>query len=69
MSKLSVRELRYLAKTHRIRVKGRVSKGFWSDTRLPPSKLQFVNALAKELTEEQINRGLSKMPKPKKKKR
>lgn len=67
LSRLSMRELRHLAKIHRVKVKGRVSEGFFSETHLPPSKRQFVNALAKELTETQILREVSRMPKPKKK--
>jgi sulfur relay (sulfurtransferase) DsrC/TusE family protein len=71
LQRLSLRELRYLAKNHRIKLKGRASEGFFSETKLAPSKRQYVNALAKELTEEQINRELEHIPKqePRKKRK
>jgi hypothetical protein len=71
LNKLSLIELKYLAKNQDVRVKGRVSEGFLSSTTLAPSKKQYITALSKELTEEQIKANLAKMPKsePKKKKR
>ncbi|MEM4713839.1 MAG: HNH endonuclease [Candidatus Bathyarchaeia archaeon] len=65
LQKLNLSELKYLAQRHRIRVKGRVSEGLFGETRSPPTKRQYVNALAKELTIEQINREINNMPKPK----
>jgi hypothetical protein len=64
LQRLSLRELRYLAKSHRIRMKGRISEGLWFSDRLAPSKRQYVNALAKELTYEQVNREVKRIPKP-----
>ena len=69
LQRLSLRELKYLAQSHRIKVRGRVSKGFFSETRLAPSKRQYVTALAKEITEEKINRELKHMPKQERKKK
>ncbi|MDI6904349.1 MAG: HNH endonuclease signature motif containing protein [Candidatus Bathyarchaeia archaeon] len=69
LQRLSLRELRCLAKNHRIRVKGRVSEGFFSKTRLGPSKRQYVTALSKELNEKQINREIKNMPKQEHKKK
>jgi len=69
LRRLSLRELRYLAKGHRIRLKGRVSEGFFSETKLAPSKRQYVTALAKELTEAQVNREIRHMPKQERKKK
>ena len=62
-------KLKYLAKKHRIRVKGRVSEGLLSDSKLPPSKIQYINALSKVLEEGSINKELKRMPKQTKKKR
>ena len=63
LQSLSLLELRYLAKNHRIKMKGRISQGFLSETRLAPSKRQYVNALAKELAFDQINEELKHIPK------
>ena len=49
LKKLSMKELKFLAKNHRIKVKGKVSEGFLSSTTLAPTKAQYVNALAKEM--------------------
>lgn len=64
LKKLSMRELKFLAKNHRIKVKGKVSEGFLSSTILAPSKLQYANALSKELTGEQISKEIKNIPKP-----
>ena len=70
LQKLSLYELRYLAKSHRIKLKSRVTeRGFFSDTVKAPSKRQYINALTKELTEEQINREIIEMPKQEAKKK
>jgi hypothetical protein len=71
LNKLSLKELKFLAKGSSVRVKGRVSEGFLSSTTLAPSKHQYVTALSKEMTEGQIKENLAKMPisEPKKKRR
>ena len=71
LQKLTLSELKYLAQKHRIKVKGRVSEDWFSETKLPPTKRQYVNALAKELTAEQINREIKNIPeqKPKRKRK
>jgi len=69
LQKLSLRELKYLAQKHRIKVKGRVFEAWFSETRLPPSKRQYVNALAKELNEAQIKREIKNIPKIERKKK
>jgi len=50
-------------------VKGTVSEGFLSSITLAPSKLQYVKALAKELTIEQITKEIKDAPKPEPKKK
>jgi hypothetical protein len=69
LNKLSIKELKFLAKSNRIKVNGRVSEGLFSSSKLPPSKRQYVNALAKELTQEKIISELKNMPKPEPKKK
>lgn len=67
---LTVPKLRFLAKKHGIKVKGRIEKGFFEDRKKPPTKAQYVTALAKRLTEEDIESGLKEFkPKPKKKRK
>jgi hypothetical protein len=69
LQKLSLRELKYLAQKHRIKVKGRVSGNWFGETRLPPTKKQYVNALARELSEAQIKREIKNIPKEEAKKK
>ena len=71
LNKLSMRELKFLAKNQGIKLKSKVEEGFLSSTIITPSKRQYVNALAKELTNEQIAKEIKNVPKqqPKKKRR
>jgi hypothetical protein len=69
LDRLSMRELKYLAKNHRIKIKGKVSEGLFTTTTIAPSKRKFVIALAKEMTKEQISEELKKLPKPESKKK
>jgi hypothetical protein len=69
LKKLSMRELKFLAKNHRIKVKGTVSEGFLSSTTSAPSKSKYVNALAKELNSEQVAKEIKNIPKPEPKKK
>lgn len=64
-----MRELRFLAENHSVKVKGNVSEGFLNSTTLAPSKLQYVNTLAKELTVEEITKEIKNIPKPEPKKK
>lgn len=69
LNRLSMRELRFLAKNHKIKVKGKVSEGLLSSTTLAPTKRQYVTALSKELTSEQIIKETKDVPKPEPKKK
>jgi len=71
LNKLSLRELKYLAKNHDLRVKGRTEEGFLSSTTFAPTKTQYVRALAKEMDEGKIKQEIQNMPKsePKRKKK
>ena len=69
LNKLSMKELKFLVKNHRIKVKSKVEEGLFSTTVWLPSKRQYINALAKELTSEQIGEEVKNMPKPEPKKK
>ena len=66
---LTTTQPKYLAKKHRIKVKGRVYEDWLSSSWLSPTKRQYVNALSKVLKEESIDKELNGMPKPTKKKK
>jgi hypothetical protein len=69
LDRLTMRELKYLAKNRRIKIKGKVSEGMFTTTTLAPSKQQYVTALSKEINKDQITNELSKLPKPERKKK
>jgi len=61
LNSLSGDQLKNLAERHGIKLKGKVVDSFlWRET-LPPSKRQYVNALAKVLTSRQVKVALGKM--------
>jgi hypothetical protein len=67
---LTLPKLKFLAKRHRIKVKGRIEEGLFEDRELPPTKAQYVTALAKRLTEKDIESDLKEFkPKSKKKRK
>ena len=55
LKKMTLSELKLLAKRHKITVKGTIEKGFFEDSRIPPSKAQYVTALSKKLSEKDIS--------------
>ena len=66
---LTLPKLKFLAKKHKIKVKGRIEEGLFEDRKLPPSKAQYVTALAKRLTEKDIESNLKEFTEKPKKKR
>jgi hypothetical protein len=66
---LALPKLKLLAKKHKINVKGRIEKGLFEDRKMPPSKAQYVTALAKRLTERDIESDLKEFTQKPKKKR
>lgn len=62
---LPMTQLTYLAKEHNIRLKGKTVEGFFSNEYKPPSKLQYVNALAKVLTPNKMKAELRNRKKTK----
>jgi len=69
LKKLSIRELKFLAKKYNVKVKGRIEEGFLEYYQKPPSKRQYVSALAKQISEKDISSGLKEVPPQGKKKR
>jgi hypothetical protein len=65
---LSLQKLKLLAKRHNIRVKGRTEEDWLQKYYVAPSKTQYVNALAKKLSEKKIESSLKQLQKPIKKK-
>jgi hypothetical protein len=61
LSKLSLSELKFLAAKHGVKLKGRFVEGglFSSDYRQAPSKNQYVMALAKVVSDNDVKSGLS----------
>jgi hypothetical protein len=68
LKNMPLQELKFLATKHNIRVKGRTVGGFFGDSRRPPSKRQYINALSK-LSENEIRSRLKELPTPTKKKK
>ncbi|MDG6985899.1 MAG: HNH endonuclease [Nitrososphaerota archaeon] len=66
---LGTNQLKRLAKDNFIKLKPKVEKGWFSNDVVQPSKLQYVNALAKVLNPEQIKTKLASSPKPQKRRR
>jgi len=64
---LSLSQLKFLATKHNVKVRGRIEEGFWEDTRLPPSKAQYVRALAKVVSDKDIESAKTQVVKVKKK--
>jgi len=69
LEKLGLRELKFLAQKHNIRVKRKIEEGFFETTQKAPSKIQYIKKLAKSISEEEINSVLKEIPPPPQKKR
>jgi hypothetical protein len=61
LNSLTVDQLKKLAERHGIKLRDRVVDNFLWPTYGPPSKRQYVNALAKVLTSRQVKVGLGKI--------
>jgi hypothetical protein len=66
---LSIQKLKFLAQKHHIKVKGKVEEDWFETYHRPPSKAQYVNALAKVVSEKDIDSELKEMPQVKKKRK
>jgi hypothetical protein len=56
LERMTLDELKQLAKKHGIKVKGRIEEGFFSDTVKAPTKTDYVKQLSKTLTEAQLKK-------------
>ncbi len=65
---LPLPKLKFLAKKYGIKVRGRTEESLFETTTLSPSKVQYVNALAKKLSEQDITQGLKEFNPSEKKK-
>jgi len=54
LKKLTVPKLKILSKKHDVKVKGKVERGLLRDYRKAPTKQQYVNALSRRVTIEEI---------------
>jgi len=52
---LNMRQLKFLADKHNIKVKGQVVEGFFSSHIKAPTKRQYITKLAGEVTEKELN--------------
>lgn len=66
---LGINQLKHLAKENFIKLKPKVEEGWFSREVIQPSKLQYVNAIAKVLGPDQIKTKLASLPRPERKRR
>ena len=67
LKELTMRELKFLAAKHRIKIKGTIEDDNFSSYRKAPSKTKYIKKLSKVLSEKDINSDLKEIPKPEKK--
>ncbi|MBN2336132.1 HNH endonuclease, partial [Candidatus Bathyarchaeota archaeon] len=64
---LTVTQLKELTKMHSIKVRGKKVEGFFEDTVKPPTKSQYISAISKKISLQEINESINKIPQPEKK--
>ena len=69
LKELPLPKLKFLAKKFGVKVKGRTEEAFLSTETYAPTKTQFVNALSKKLSVEDVKNGLKEYVEPTKKKK
>lgn len=62
LKKLTITQLKYIAKEKDIKLKGKTEESFFSSSTIPPSKAQYVNALSKKIKEKEIDDILKNKP-------
>jgi len=60
---LNVKQLKYLAEKHNIKVKGKIEEAFFSTTKKAPTKGQYINKLSGIVTEKEISSVPKEAPK------
>jgi hypothetical protein len=58
LKELPVAKLKFLAKKFKVKVRGRAEESWFETTIMPPTKMQYVNALAKKISADEITQGL-----------
>ena len=66
---LGVAQLKELAKMHNIIVKGKKVEDFFGYSIKPPTKAQFISAISKKVSLQDINSSIKNLPAPVKRKR
>ncbi len=63
LAKLNMNELKYLARTHGVKLRGRYVEGglFENDHYLAPSKQRYVKELSKVVSETDVKSALNEM--------
>ena len=66
---LSIKQLKFLAEKHNIKVKGKIVDDFFDSYRKAPTKSQYINKLSGIVTEKEINAVPKETPKTVKRKK
>ena len=66
---LKVSQLKELAKMHRVTVRGKKVEGFFEDTVRPPTKAQYISAISKKVSLQDITSSIKDIPTPVKRKK
>jgi hypothetical protein len=69
LKNLSVAQLKELAKMHNVTVKGKKVEDFFGYSIKPPTKAQFISAISKKVSLQDINSFIKNLPAPVKRKR
>ena len=69
LKRLTLPQLKRLAQSHHISPKGAISESLFSSSVRAPSKLKYVNALAKEVSTREVAAAASYQPERKRKRR
>ncbi len=69
LKRLSLQKLKFLAKRYKVNVKGSLEGSLSKDRRRVPSKEGYVDALAKHVSEKDIESGLKEAPRQERRRR
>ena len=66
---LTVAQLKELAKMHKVTVRGKKEQDWYGTTTKAPTKTQYITAISKKVTPEDIKSSIKNIPAPEKRKR
>ena len=69
LKSLTVAQLKELAKMHKVSVRGKKVEDWFDTVVKPPTKAQYISAIAKKVSREEINSSIKDIPEPEKKKK